>query len=85
MREPRRALHACIVEALESQFTEIAENQPELLARHYTEAGLIEKAVTQWGKAGQRSHERSALAEAVAQLTRGLDQIATLPTSPAMR
>ena len=38
-----------------SQFAEIAENQPELLARHCTEAGLIEKAAGLWGKAGQRS------------------------------
>ena len=44
LREPRRALHARIAETLESQFTDIAENRPELLARHCTEAGLIEKA-----------------------------------------
>jgi predicted ATPase len=43
-REPRRALHARIAEGLESQFMEIAESQPELLARHCTEAGQIEKA-----------------------------------------
>src|SRR5208337_4541807 len=55
LREPRRALHACIAETLESNFTEISENQPELLARHCTEAGLIEKAAGLWGKAGQRS------------------------------
>ena len=55
LREPRRALHARIAETLESQFPEIAENQPELLARHCTEAGLIEKAAGLWGKAGQRS------------------------------
>ena len=79
LREPRRALHARIAETLESQFTEIAENQPELLARHCTEAGLIEKAALLWGKAGQRSLERSALVEAVEQLTRALGQIATLP------
>ena len=60
LREPRRALHARIAETLESQFAEIAESQPELLARHCTEAGLIEKAVSLWGKAGQRSLERSA-------------------------
>jgi predicted ATPase len=41
LREPRRALHARIAETLESQFAEIAENQPELLARHCTEAGLV--------------------------------------------
>ena len=69
LREPRRALHARIAETLESQFAEIAENQPELLARHCTEAGLIEKAAGLWGKAGQRSLERSALVEAVEQLT----------------
>ena len=85
LREPRRALHARIAETLESQFTEIAENQPELLARHCTEAGLIEKAASLWGKAGQRSLERSALVEAAAQLTRALDQIATLPATPALR
>ena len=56
LREPRRALHARIAEALESQFTDITESQPELLARHCTEAGQIEKAVGLWGKAGQRSH-----------------------------
>ena len=55
LREPRRALHIRIAEALERQFPEIAEAQPELLARHYTEAGLIEKAARLWGKAGQRS------------------------------
>ena len=65
LREPRRALHARIAETLESQFAEIAESQPELLARHCTEAGLIEKAAGLWGKAGQRSLERSALVEAV--------------------
>ena len=64
LRDPRRALHARIAETLESQFTEIAEHQPELLARHCTEAGLIEKAAGLWGKAGQRSLERSALLEA---------------------
>ena len=85
LREPRRALHARIAEILESQFAEIAENQPELLARHCTEAGLIEKAANLWGKAGLRSLERSALVEAAAQLTRALDQTATLPTTPALR
>src|SRR5215470_12763153 len=85
LRESRRALHARIAETLESQFADIAERQPELLARHCTEAGLIEKAALLWGKAGQRSLDRSALVEAVAQLTRALDQIATLPASSALR
>jgi predicted ATPase len=82
LREPRRALHGRIAETLEDQFSEIAENQPALLARHYTEAGLIEKAVGLWGKAGQRSLA-SALLEGAEQLKRALDQIATLPATPA--
>jgi class 3 adenylate cyclase/predicted ATPase len=85
LREPRRTLHARIAETIERQFAEIAESQPELLARHCTEAGLIDKAAGFWGKAGQRSLERSALVEATEQLTRGLDQMVTLPTTPALR
>ena len=85
LREPRRALHARIAETLESQFTEIAENQPELLAHHCTEAGLVEKAAMLWAKAGQRSLARSALMEAVEQFTRALAQIATLRGTPALR
>jgi class 3 adenylate cyclase/tetratricopeptide (TPR) repeat protein len=85
LREPRRALHARIADTLESQFAEIAEHQPELLAQHCTEAGLIEKSVGLWGKAAQRSLERSALVEAAEQFTRALDQIATLPATPALR
>jgi class 3 adenylate cyclase/predicted ATPase len=85
LREPRRALHGRIVEIIETQFTDIAENQPEVLARHCTEAGLIEKAAGLWGKAGQRSLERSALVEAAEQLKRALTQIATLPGTPTRR
>jgi predicted ATPase len=85
LREPRRALHARIAETLESQFAEISENQPELLARHCTEAGQIEKAAALWGKAGLRSAQRSALVEAAEQLKRALDQIATLSATPALR
>ena len=85
LREPRRALHARIAEALEIHFTEIAENQPELLARHFTEAGIIEKAVGLWSKAGQRSLARSASVEAVEQFTRALAQIAIITATPALR
>jgi class 3 adenylate cyclase/predicted ATPase len=85
LRKPRCALHARIAETLESQFADVAEHQPELLARHYTEAGLIEKAAAFWGKAGRRSLERSALVEAAEQLTRALAQTADLPATPALR
>src|SRR5450631_2076494 len=85
LRQPRRALHVRIADTIERQFADIAESQPDLLARHYTEAGLIDKAASLWGKAGLRSKERSALVEAVEQLTRALGQIATLPSTPALR
>jgi class 3 adenylate cyclase/predicted ATPase len=85
LRQPRRALHARIADTLENQFADIAEGQPEVLARHCTEAGLIDKAAVLWGKAGLRSAKRSALVEAVEQLTRALNQIATLPSTPRLR
>jgi predicted ATPase len=85
LRDPRRALHARIAATLESDFAEIAESQPEVLARHCTEANLIEKAAGLWAKAAQRSLARSNLVEALEQLARALAQIATLPTTPALR
>ena len=85
LRERRRGLHARIAEVLETQFPEIAESQPELVARHYTEASLIEKSAAFWAKAGRQSLERSALVEAIAQLNRALDQMATLTATPARR
>jgi class 3 adenylate cyclase/tetratricopeptide (TPR) repeat protein len=85
LREPRRSLHARIAKTVETQFPEVAESQPELLARHFKEAGLVEKAALFWGKAGQQSLARSALVEAVAQLTRALDQIAALPSTASLR
>jgi predicted ATPase len=85
LREPRRALHARIAEALEGQFAEIAASRPELLAHHCSGAGQIEKAAALWGKAGQQSLARSALVEATAQLNRALAQIACLNGTPALR
>jgi len=79
LRNARRQLHAQIAEALESHFPEIIEGQPELLAQHYAEAGLIEKSIAYWGKAGRRSVARSTMAEAAAQFQKGLDQLALLP------
>jgi predicted ATPase len=85
LREPRRKLHARIAAVLEMRFPEVAESQPELLARHCTEAGLTEKAAELWGKAGLRSLARSALAEATEQLASALAQIAALPGTTALR
>jgi tetratricopeptide (TPR) repeat protein len=85
LREPRRALHASIAEALQTQVAEIAQSQPELLAHHFTQAGMTEAAIEWWGRAGQRSMARYALVEGAEQLKRALDQIATLPSTPDLR
>jgi class 3 adenylate cyclase/predicted ATPase len=85
LRQHRRALHKKIAEALEAQFADVAERQPELLARHCSDAGLTEKAAGLWAKAAQRSLERAALPEAAEQLNRALTLIASLPSTPALR
>jgi class 3 adenylate cyclase/predicted ATPase len=82
LRSARQQLHAQIAEALEAQSPELMDTQPELFAYHYAEAGLVEKSVTYWGKAGRRSRARSAMAEAAAQLQKGLDQLALLADTP---
>jgi len=82
LRGPRRQLHARIAEALEAHSPELMDNQPELFAQHYAEAGLVEKSVACWGKAGHRSVARSAMAEAAAQFQKALDQLTLLPDTP---
>ena len=85
LREPRHALHASIAETLKNQIAEIAQSQPELLAHHFTQAGMTEAAIEWWRTAGQRSLARSALLEGAEQLKRALAQIATLPATPDLR
>ena len=82
LRNDRQQLHARIAEALEIHAPEMMENQPELFAQHYTEAGLLEESVAFWGKAGRRSAARSAMAEAATQLQKGLGQLTLLPDPP---
>jgi class 3 adenylate cyclase len=82
LRSTRQQLHAQIAEALETHSPELMDSQPELLAQHYAEAGLVQKSIVCWDKAGRRSTARSALAEAAAQFQKGLDQLALLPENP---
>jgi tetratricopeptide (TPR) repeat protein len=81
VKSKRQQYHRRIAQALEEQFSQTTETRPELLAHHYTEAGLTEKAVDFWLKAGQRSRERSAAREAIGHLTRGLTLLGTLEES----
>src|SRR5262249_23769105 len=82
LKSTRQQYHQRIAQVLESQFPETAEAQPELLAHHYTEAGLIEQAVDYWQKAGQSAVQRSAHVEAISHLTKGLELLKTLPETP---
>ena len=79
LRSSRRQLHAQIAHALETHFPELRDSQPELLAQHFAEAGLVENSVAYWDRAGRRSAARSAMAEAAAQFHKALEQLALLP------
>jgi class 3 adenylate cyclase/tetratricopeptide (TPR) repeat protein len=82
LRSARQQLHARTAKALEAHFPEVMETQPEILAQHFAEAGLVEKSIAYWGKAGRRSTARSAMTEAVAQFQEALNQLALLPDTP---
>jgi class 3 adenylate cyclase/predicted ATPase len=82
LRSSRQRLHAQIAEALEAHSPDVVDSQPELLAQHYAEAGLVEKSVAYWSKAGHSSAAHSAMAEAAAQFQKGLDQLALFPDTP---
>jgi TOMM system kinase/cyclase fusion protein len=82
LRSTRQRHHQHIAQVLEAQFPETCETQPELLAHHYTEAGLMAQAIPYWHRAGQRALERSANLEAIEHLTRGLNVLNTLPDTP---
>jgi class 3 adenylate cyclase/tetratricopeptide (TPR) repeat protein len=82
LRGRRLQLHARIAATLEDHFPENAVAQPALLAQHCAEAGLVEKAVIYWLKAGQQAMARSATTEAVAQFQKGLEGLAALPDGP---
>jgi predicted ATPase len=82
LKSTRQQYHQRIATVLETQFPEMTEAQPELLAHHYTEADLTEQAVAYWYKAGQRAIQRSAHVEAIAHLRRGLALLPTLPETP---
>jgi class 3 adenylate cyclase/tetratricopeptide (TPR) repeat protein len=79
LKSRRLYLHAAIASALEQQFADIAQTQPETLAHHLTEAGLIEKAIGYWLQAGKNAAQRSANLEAIAHLQRGIELTSRLP------
>jgi predicted ATPase/class 3 adenylate cyclase len=79
LKSRRAHLHAAIANALEQRFPEVVQTQPETLAHHLTEAGLIEKAIGYWLQAGKNAALRSANREAIAHLQRGIEVTGRLP------
>jgi predicted ATPase len=77
----RQQVHEQVAQVLEERFPETVATQPELVAHHYTEAGVREQAIAYWQRAGQRALQRSANLEAIAHLTKGLEMLNTLPDS----
>jgi class 3 adenylate cyclase/predicted ATPase len=82
LKHTRQQYHRRIAKALAERFPETAETQPELLAHHYTEAGLPGSAAPYWQRAGQRAIERSAHIEAISHFTKGLEILKAQPEKP---
>src|SRR5262249_46957898 len=82
LRSTRQQSHQRIAQVLEARFPETLETQPELLAYHYTEAGLSQQAVGYWQRAGEHAVARSAYVEAIGHLTAGLAALSALPATP---
>ncbi len=81
LRKKRREVHCAAVTALNEHLPQIVEAEPEILAHHCTEGGLIDQAVTHWRNAGEKARARFANVEAVHHLQRGLELLRTLPES----
>jgi predicted ATPase len=82
LKSTRQQYHQRIAQVLAARFPEIAETQPEVLAHHYTQAGLTEQAISYWLRAGQQASERSANVEAISHLTTGIELLKMLPETP---
>jgi predicted ATPase len=80
-RRRRQALHARVGRALEDNFPATVDTQPEILAHHFMQAGLVEPAIEYWHRAGTRNVRRSAHSEACAQFRLALDLLRKLPPS----
>jgi class 3 adenylate cyclase/tetratricopeptide (TPR) repeat protein len=83
LKTQRQPLHAKIAKALAARWPETADTQPELLAHHFTEAGLAEDAIPLWRRAGELAMQAFALPEAVTHLSKGMSLLETLPATPA--
>src|SRR6266702_927184 len=82
LKSKRHVLHARIGDVLREKFPVVAETEPEVLAHHFTEAGLNGIALEWWRKAGQQALKRSAYSEAIAHLGKAVAIADELPDEP---
>lgn len=81
LKSRRRELHRQVADTIQKQFTPLAEAHPEVLARHWTEAGETEVAIAQWSKAGQAFQARHAFREALESYQQAVALVKLLPAS----
>ncbi len=81
LKSRRKELHRQVARTISEQFSALADSQPEVLARHWTEAGEIEPAIAQWSKAGEAAQARNAFKEALEDYQNAVAQIGLLPPS----
>lgn len=82
LKRTRERYHQRVASVLVERFPDLTATRPELVAHHFTEAGLADQAVPYWHRAGQAAMERSAYVEALSHLSRGLELLAGLPETP---
>ncbi len=78
----RSQLHQRIARVLETELSDTLTHQPELLAHHYTQAGMLSEAVGAWQRAGEQALSQCAYVESLAHATEGLSLTDRLPESP---
>jgi predicted ATPase len=82
LKSRRKELHRAVAWTIAEKFLAMAEAQPEVLARHWTEAGEADPAIAAWKKAGEAAYARRAFKEAEEDFRRALTLLNTLPESP---
>jgi class 3 adenylate cyclase/tetratricopeptide (TPR) repeat protein len=82
LRTRRKELHQLLAQTIDGKFPIIKETQPEVLARHWTEAGEAEPAIAAWQRAAERAVEQRAYCEAERHYRDALELLLTLPESP---
>jgi predicted ATPase len=84
LKTRRQALHRQIAEALRDHFSSLADAEPEIIAHHFTQAGMAEQSVEWWTKGGELALRRSAYVEAVSHYNEAIGQAEQLSESPQL-